>query len=282
MAKKEKKSRGPQYMPSLLSRPMLNYSEYYMSKGERLLYSLLLMVAGALVGFVFYGGLFKEDQQATMATYISDTVVCAGVGLLAIKFFLPAVNGFLKEKRAKNLQRQFMNMLECLSTGLSSGSTMFDAVVHAKEDLLNQYSETDMIIVELSEIVSSVSNGRNLEEAIENFGARSANEDILNFGNVIRNCYRLGGNFNDVVRHTREIISDKFAVADEIQTKVSSNKLQLNAMCLMPIALVGLLKISNPAFSENLGSAVGVLVTTVSIGIFVASYIWGQKIIKIG
>ena len=279
---KNKKERGPQYMASLLNNAMLNYSEYYMSGGEKVLYSILLMVAGALVGFIFYGGLFKQDGEPTMATYISNIVVCIGIGLIAMKVFLPVVNEWLKERRAKKLQRQFMNLLECLATGLSSGSTMFDAVVHAKEDLLNQYSETDMIIVELSEIIACVSNGRNLEEAIENFGLRSANEDVLNFANVISNCYRLGGNFGTVVRHTREIISDKFAVSDEIDTKIASNKLQLNAMCLMPIALVGLLKITNESFAQNLGSIVGVIVTTVAIGIFAGAYTWGQKIIKIG
>jgi len=174
-----------------------------------------------------------------------------------------------------------MDFLECLAAALASGSTMYDAVVGAKNDMLNQYEETDMIIVEITEIIGSVNNGKNLEEAIQNFGLRSSNEDILNFSNVISNCYRLGGNFRDVVRHTREIISDKIAVADEIETKLSSNKLQLNAMCLMPIALVGLLKVSSTDFAQNLASLVGVLVTTIAIGIFVGAYIWGNKIIDI-
>lgn len=280
MAKK-KRERGPQYMASLLNNSMLNYEEYYMSAGEKLVYALLLLVAGALVGYVFYGGLFKQDGEATLATYISNVVVGLVVGLFAIKFFMPAVNNWLKERRAKKLQRQFMNFLECLATSLSSGSTMLDAVVHARSDLLNQYAETEMIIVEISEIIASVENGRNLEEAIGNFGLRSANEDILNFSNVVTNCYRLGGNFGSVVRHTREIISDKFAVSDEIETKIASNKLQLNAMCLMPIAIVGLLKLTNPSFAANLGSIIGVIVTTISVAIFVTSYLWGQKIIKI-
>ena len=269
-------------MGSLLNNPMLNYEEYYMSMSEKLMYAVLLMIAGALVGLIFYGGLFKKDGEATVSTYISNVVVCVGMGLCAIKFFMPAVNNWLKERRAKKLQRQFMNFLECLATSLSSGSTMLDSVIHTKSDLLNQYSPSEMIVVEISEIIDSVENGRNLEEAIENFGLRSANEDILNFSNVVINCYRLGGNFGNVVRHTREIISDKFAVSDEIETKIASNKLQLNAMCLMPVAIVGLLKLTNPSFAANLGSAVGVIVTTISIGIFVSSYLWGQKIIKIG
>ena len=91
----------------------------------------------------------------------------------------------------------------------------------------------------------------------------------------------MGGDFKTVVRKTRDIISDKMAIEDEIVTKISSNKLQHNAMCLMPILLVAMLKMSSPSFAENLASFLGVLVTTAAVGIFVASYFWGRKIIDI-
>lgn len=71
------------------------------------------------------------------------------------------------------------------------------------------------------------------------------------------------------------------AITEEINTKLMSNKLQLNAMCIMPIILVAMLKVSSTSFAQNLSSAVGVIVTTFAIGLFVAAYIWGQKIIDI-
>ena len=49
----------------------------------------------------------------------------------------------------------------------------------------------------------------------------------------------------------------------------------------MPIILVAMLKVSSTSFAQNLSSAVGVIVTTFAIGLFVAAYIWGQKIIDI-
>ena len=279
MAKKEK---APQYLASPLNNPMINYDVYYMSFAEKVLYTLLVICIGGLVGLVFYGGLFKSDGDPTTATFISNLVVFVGVGLLASKFFVPAINDMLLNNRKKKLQDQFMNFLETLSVSLSSGNTMHDAITNARSDLLNQYSEGDLIIVELTEMIAGLTNGKTIEEMMENFGIRSSNEDIINFSNVISNCYRLGGDFGQVVRHTREIISDKIAVADEIATKISSNKLQLNAMCIMPIALVGLLKLTSADFASNLASVLGVFVTTIAIGIFVASYFWGQKIIDIG
>lgn len=271
----------PKYLPSPLNNLMINYHVYIMSKKEKIIYFLICLVLGGLCGLVFYGGLFKEDGKATTLTLISNLVVFFLVGVIASKFAMPAIETMLKNKRAKKLRKQFLDLLETIATLLSSGSTVNDAFLDAQKDLQNQYSPNDMIIVELNEIALGLNNGLTLEEMLDDFGKRSANKDIENFSNVISNCYRLGGNFKDVVRRTRDVISDKIQIEEEIATKISSNKLQLNAMSLMPIALVGMLKMSSDTFAANLSSFLGVAVTTVAVVLFVVAYFWGQKIIDI-
>lgn len=289
MKKKEKrekkgkeKKRGPKTIPSPLNDPMLNYAEYYMSTVEKVLSFLVLFAAGGLVGWVFYGGLFKRDGAATLVTHISNGIVFGLVGLAAVKIFMPAVRNMLKNRRDKALRIQFRDLLETLATSLASGNTVMDAFANAREDLLNQYVEGDLIIRELEEIQTGIQNGQNLEVMLTAFGDRSGNEDIQNFSNVIANCFRIGGDFKNAVRKTRDVISEKMAIEEEIRTKVASNRLQHNAMCIMPICLVALMKAMSSSFAENLASPVGVLVTTVAIGIFVGSYFWGRKIIEIG
>lgn len=281
MSGKKEKIKEPKFLPSPLNNQMLNYKVYVMSVKERIGYYLISVFLGGCAGLVFYGGLFKEDGEATIKTYISNLIVFAVVGLAASGFAIPAITKMLKERRAKKLRKQFIDLLETVATLLSSGSTVNDAFADAREDLANQYTSNDMIMIELSEIVLGIQNGKTLEEMLNSFGERSDNKDILNFANVISNCYRLGGNFKDVVRRTRDIISDKIEIEEEISTKISSNKIQLNAMSLMPIVLVGMLKLSSDTFAENLSSGIGVAVTTIAIGLFVGAYFWGQKIINI-
>ena len=281
VAAKVKEEKAPKWIASPINNPMINYKVYYMSGVEKVLYSLLLFAAGGAAGWVFYGGLFKVDGDATMLTYISNAVVICLFGGIALKVFLPVVRNALKGRRDKALRLQFRDMLENLTSSLAAGNTVADSFANAKGDLENQYSATDYIIVELSEIVAGLNNGYTLEELISAFGSRTDNEDIQNFSNVIGNCYRMGGDFKTAVRKTRDIISDKMAIEEEIITKLSSNKLQHNAMCIMPIALVAMLKLSSSSFAENLASFLGVLVTTVALGIFVASYFWGRKIVDI-
>lgn len=282
MAKKDKKAVEPKYIPSPLNNPMMNYRVYYMSVGQKIAYSFAIFALGGIAGNIFYGGLFKLDGENTIATYISNLIVFIAVGLIALKFFLPMLTQRLKQKRDKQLKKQFIDLMETVSTSLSAGNTVTDSFINARSDLQNQYAPTDMIIVELSEIVTGMDNGKTLEEMMNAFGERSGNEDIENFANVISNCFRLGGNFKDVVKKMRDVIADKMAVADEIGTKLASNKLQHNAMSVMPIVLVGMIKLMNPTFAENLASPIGVVVVTISIAIFIGSYIWGRKIIDIG
>lgn len=281
MTKKGKEKKGPKLVSSPLNNPMINYREYYMSVGQKVVYSLVIFALGGIAGNIFYGGLFKSDGENTLATYISNLVVFIIVGLIALKFFLPVINQRLKNKRDSRLKKQFMDLMEAVSTSLSAGNTVSDSFVNARTDLQNQYSANDMIIVELSEIVTGMENGKTLEEMMKDFGERSGNEDIENFANVISNCFRLGGNFKDVVRKTRDIIAEKIAVSDEIETKLASNKMQHNAMSVMPIVLVGMIKMMNPTFADNLSSPIGIIVVTIAIGIFIGSYIWGRKIIDI-
>ena len=279
MAKKQE--RGPKTIPSPLNNPMTNYSEYYMSAAEKILAALVLFLAGGMVGLVFYGGLFKREGAATLATHISNAVVFALVGFIAVRVFMSAVRNMLKGRRDKALRIQFRDMLEAIATSLASGNTVMDSFRNARSDLLNQYSEQDLIIQELTEIQAGLDNGQTLETMLSAFGERSGNEDIQNFSNVISNCFRIGGDFKTAVRKTRDMIGEKMAIEDEIRTKVASNKLQHNAMCIMPIVLVALIKKMSSSFDENLASPIGVVATTVAVAIFVGSYFWGRKIIDI-
>lgn len=79
---KYEKEREPKYIPSPLNNNMINYKEYYMSMNEKIGYSLLIFIIGGLVGLVFYGGLFKSDGDATLATHISNIIFFVLWGLL--------------------------------------------------------------------------------------------------------------------------------------------------------------------------------------------------------
>lgn len=279
--KKKKKEKEEPYIASPLNTPMPNYAVYVMGKTEKLLVSLVAFVVGGLAGLIFYGGLFKLEGATTTATHISNVAFFTVVGIIAVKFFVPIYVKSRKEKRDKTLRVQFRDMLESLSSSFSSGSNVQKSFESAFEDLKMQYNDTDYIIIEMQEIINGVSQNIQVEVMIKDFGERSGNEDIVSFADVFEICFRKGGNMKTVIQRTQNIISGKMAVEDEIATKLTSNKMQHNMMSVMPIVIVALLKLTNEAFSANFATPVGVLVNTIAIGIFLAAYKYGTKIVDI-
>lgn len=278
---KKEKVIEQQYLNSPLNNPMLNYGVYVLTKGERVAVSLLGFLVGGLVGLVFYGGLFKSDGMATSATYISNTIFFVIVGCVAVKFLIPIYKNMCLEKRRNKLKKQFRDMLESLTASFSSGSNVQKAFEAAFVDLQMQYEEKDYIIIEMQEILNGVAQNISVETMIKNFGERSGNEDISSFADVFEVCYRKGGDMKMVIHRTHSVISEKMAVADEIETKLTSNKMQHNVMSVMPIVVVAMLKMTNDAFATNFATPLGVVVNTIAIGIFLGAYKYGLKIVDI-
>lgn len=275
MKKKEQES---QYVTSRLNNPVMNYHVYIPKRTEKTAVCSALFLAGGLTGLLFYGGLFLSDGQATIMTYVADVLAFVLMGSIAVKFLMPVYLNRCMEKRQRELNNQFKAMLSSLSASMSSGSNVQKAFEDALNDLLMQYNEKDYIVMEMREILSGAAQNINFEVMVRDFGNRSGNEDIVCFVDVFEVCYRKGGNLRSVIQKTYNAICEKLAVSDEIETKLTSNKMQHNMMSIMPVIVVAMLKFTNDTFAENFTTPIGVLVNTVAIGIFIASYRYGLKI----
>lgn len=272
----------PQYYKTATNINALNYRVYHMSVTERLGYIVLAFAVGALVAYAFYGGIGKDEfNNPTMLTYIIDAVVMGVAGTAAAVIFLPLRTKQLQKARVEKLKRQFRDMLETFSTALGAGHNVMDSFKQSYQDLGNQYEEGAFILNELFIINVGVENGENLEDLLNDFGRRSGCEDIENFANVFQIAYRRGGNIRDTVRNSCDIICDKMAIQEEIETTVTSSKSELSLMLVLPILMIVLMKTSSPDFAANFASLTGIMSTTVALVFVVAAYLLGQKILDI-
>lgn len=284
MGKKNKKQKElePQYYLSATHIPTLNYKVYYMSAKEKILYFLIAFVAGALLGYLFYGGIAKDPYgNPTTATYVLNVVISVLVGFIAGKIYLPLRTSQILEKRRKELASQFRDMLDGFTTAIGAGNNIVNSFNSVYLDMQIQYSEDAYIIKELEVILSGIHSNFDLEDLLEDFGRRSGNADIISFADVFRVCYRKGGNIQQVVRSTYEILSQKMAIKEDIETIVSGSKLDQMILLIMPIGLVGIIKLMSPEMAVNFVTPVGIISTTVALGLFVASYAIGKVLMDI-
>ncbi len=278
----EKTPPEPQYYTSATNMQTVNYKVYYMSKVEKILYSLLAFVVGALVGYIFFGGIGSDEfGDPTALTRILNIVIPCVAGLGAAKLFIPIRTQQILAKRKATLRTQFRDMLDGLNTSLGSGKNVPDSFASVYEDMKIQYDEGAFIVNELEVILSGINNNIAVEDILLDFSFRSGIDDIKSFADVFEICYRKGGNMKDVIKHTHAILSDKMEINEEIETAVSASKMEQNLILVMPVAIVGMIKVSSPDFAANFTSGTGLISTVVAIGMFIAAYFIGKKVLDI-
>ncbi|MBP3335341.1 MAG: hypothetical protein J6L61_04275 [Ruminiclostridium sp.] len=279
---KKNKVEEPQYYLSATNMPTYNYKVYHMKLIEKTLYFLLAFIVGAAVGYLFYGGIGKDEfGMPTPTTWALNIIIPSIVGIIAGKLFVPMRKKALIAKQKKELSHQFRDMLDALTTSIGAGKNVNDSFFGIYEDLKIQYDSDAYILHELEVIISGIHNNIAIEDVLEDFGVRSGNDDILSFANVFRISYRKGGNIKDIIRNTHSILSDKMEIAEDIETLVTSNKLEQNIMTLMPIVLIAAIKMMSPEFANNFVTTTGIISTTASIVIFVAAYFIGKAVLDI-
>ena len=280
--KKNKNNSEERYQVSATNRQMLNYKVYKMASNEKMLYFIMAFVLAAAVAYLFYGGIGKDKyDNPTTLTYILDISIMTIAGLVAGRLFLPIRKEQIIENRKKKLRVQFIDLLDSLSASISSGKNVTGAFQAAREDLLIQYQPESYIIQEVDNIISGIENNIDVGSMLINFGERSGIEDIRVFGRVFETSYSKGANLKEVIRNSHLILSSKCEIEMEIETKVASNKNEQNIMAIMPIILVGMIKLTSADFSQNFTTPTGIICTTIAIGAFVGAYMLGRKILKI-
>lgn len=280
--KSEKKEKEPQYYLSATNMQTTNYRVYYMSKMQRITTFIIAFIVGAIVGYIFYGGIgLDEFGNPTKTTYIFNCVISGTTGLITGIAYLPMRAESLRQKRRQNLKLQFRELLDSLSTSLGSGKNVTDAFNSALVDLKTMYEEDADILNEIKIIVSGLSNNVSIESMLNDFGNRSDIDDIKSFANVFETCYRKGGNIRDVIKNTKQIITDKIEVEMEIETIVTSSKTEQKVMTIMPIGLIGMIKLTSPEMAANYVTPMGIISTTIAVVFFIAAHFVGKIVLDI-
>ncbi len=281
-APKKLKQRGPQYCESLLKTPVLNYDEYYFSVQEKLFYIIGAFIVGAAIAYLMYGNIGCDANGVpTMLTYCLDVIICGGAGIFAVKAFLPAREKQLMIKRKRIVRQQFIDMLDSLAASIASGNNAAKAFEAARYDLIMQYGDNSYIVNEVTLLLQGQDNFINPDEMLSDFGRRSGIPEILNFAQVFSVSYRKGGDFGRIIRDTYNILYNKINIEHEIETKIAATKNEFSIMLVMPVVIMGMLKMSGGDFAKSFGTALGAAGVTAGLVCVIAAIFIAKRITDI-
>ena len=186
------------------------------------------------------------------------------------------------KKRQEAFRLQFKEAIQSISAGLNVGYSVENALREACKDLKGMYRKDEMILKELTYMVRQMQMNVTAETALQEFAARTEDEDVQTFVTVFNMAKRSGGDTMEIIRNVVRQMGEKIDVEREIQTLMSAKKMELRIMTAIPFAMIAYLRLSFPEFLGVLyGNVAGVIIMSLCLAIYLAAYEVGKRMVEI-
>lgn len=243
----------------------MDYMEYQFTWRERIKYLMIFFLLDGIISYLFYASVIPFVAAMPLGIY-----------------FFREVRKTLCKNRQNRLSEQFLMSMQAVSTSLTAGYSVEQAFEDALQDLHQIYQDNDMIILEFQYIVSQLKMNRNLEELLLGLAVRSGVEDIRNFAEIFAAAKRTGGNLIVLIRNTIQSVGQKEETRKEIQTALSSKKLEQNIMSAIPCLILIYIQMVSPGFMDVMyHNLTGIVIMTLCLCVYGAAFLWGRKIVDI-
>lgn len=242
------------------------YETYVLSLDEKIKFILVFGSCLGAAAYVFYNQLLLS-------------ILFLGISVIGFKPYAH----YLKEKRKRELNDQFRDLLYSLSSSISAGRQMPEAIKDASVNLKLIYSDHDFIILELSYMVKRIfESHESLDTILIDFALRSGIEDIRNFVDIYLTCRSTGGDLECVIRKTSDMLIEKIEIMKEIKIITSQKKFEAKILTSIPFIVIIFLQLVSPEYLNIMYSTVSGR-TTMTLGLIgiIGAYFWSMKITDI-
>ena len=187
-----------------------------------------------------------------------------------------------EEKRRKELNSQFRDMLCAMAAALRAGYSVENSIYQCRSEMQIIYGSDSMIYTELSFMINQIEMGISSEEIFREFAQRSGIEDIATFSSIFSIAKRTGGNMVEIIGKTSDDIAGRIDTLKEIDVMISAKKLENNIMTLFPAATILYIDITSPGLLAPLyGNIRGVLIMTACLAVYAAAAVFAVRIMNI-
>lgn len=185
------------------------------------------------------------------------------------------------EKHCEQLVLQFKECILSVAASLKAGYAIENAFMESRGDMELLYGTHSMIYRELEQIRRGLVINITLEEQLFGLAERSGGDEILQFATVFSIAKRGGGNLAEIIKSSSELIGQKLDARAEMHTRLSGREMEQNVMKVIPFAVLGYIGVSYPGYFDMLyHNWQGVAIMTGCLGIYLAAYVLGEKILK--
>ncbi len=245
---------------------LVQYDVYFF-RGHQMLYSLSVYgLFGAFIGYVFYRSIYA--------------VLIIGMIMM---WFIVIQRRELMIKRKEVLLQQFKDAIYIVSTSLSVGKSLMNAIDESARELGKIYlGENAFMVKELEVMYMRLSMNSTVESVFKDFSDRANVEDIRHFSNILRVGKSKGANINELIRKTSQVIGDKIQIQKDMTTIMTAKRFELRIMTVMPIFFIAFITKSSPELMEPVYTVLlGRIAMTLALILFGTAYFVGERIVRI-
>ena len=231
----------------------------------------ILPLAKGTVIVLLLGRLFYDSWLAALV-----------LAPLLIPPFLKRERRMLQQRRRRETGIQFKDAIRSVAASQRAGYSVENAFLEARNDMASLYGTDAPICRELDVIGKGIKNAMSLEDMLQNFAQRTKHPDIMEFADIFRVAKRGGGNMTQVIADTVKIISDKAEAERQIGVIIAAKRTESRLMEAVPLLIILYIGFTNAGFFEPLyHNAVGIVIMTVALAVYLAAYIMIESMIEI-
>ncbi len=147
---------------------------------------------------------------------------------------------------------EFRDCILSVSANLRAGYSVENAFEESMRDVQSLYGGESLMRGELQRMKKGIAHNVPLEVLLLELGERSGSGNIREFGEVFAIARGSGGRLPEIIQSTADLIGERIALQQEIQTTLSGRLFEQKIMSIMPFLLVGYVEAGNHGFFDCL------------------------------
>ena len=241
----------------------MNYQIYKLSLYEYVLYGFLYMLVDAIISYLFFMSIIP------FILFLPGLII-----------FYKIVRDILKKHRDKVLTFQFKELISIISTLLSTGYSMENAILESTKEISILYPKS-YILNEIQIMSNKLMLHVPYDILFKDLANRCDITHIKTFSEILSIAAKSGGNLIQIILSTTSAITTQIDIYREIDISLSGKKYEFLIMVIMPLIIMLYIKVTQPGFFNSVyESFTGAFLMLICLCLYSLAVYIGYKIIS--
>lgn len=209
-----------------------------------------------------------------------DSLIPVLVSIPGIWFYLGKVKDILCKKRKDRLSLEFKDFINAISSLLSTGYSLENAICESRKEIVSLYSDS-LMACEIGQMTKMLLIHIPVEDIFGEFALRTDINDIKNFSAVLNIAKKSGGDLISIISSTSSSISSNIEIQREIDTNLAEKRHELLVMSIMPMIIMVYINFSQPDFFKPVyHNIVGIVLMSFCLILYFFAIFCAYKIVN--